>query len=71
MNMCRLHDFPDNVHNFWCRLDFYLHMFLDNIHNFMLTKIVFFGEMSLKHKSSKKSFQIISQDIEPEFWGII
>ena len=75
MIMCRLHDIPDNVHVFWCRLDFTLHMFLDNIHNFMcrykLTKIVFLGEMSLKHKSSKKSFQIISQDIEPEFWGII
>ena len=75
MIMCRLHDIPVNVHVLWCRLDFNLHMFLDNIHIFMcrykLTKIVFRGEMYLKHKSSKKSFQIISQDLEPEFWGTI
>ena len=75
MIMCSLHDIPVNVHVFWCRLDFNLHMFLDNIHNFIcryeLTKIVFWGEMYLKHKSSKKSFQIISQDLEPEFWGTI
>ena len=75
MIMCILHDISDNVHGFWCRLDFTLHMFLDNIHNFMcrfdLTKIVFVGEMYLKHKPSKKSFQIISLDLEPEFWGTI
>ena len=35
MIMCILHDISDNVHGFWCRLDFTLHMFLDNIHNFM------------------------------------
>ena len=73
--MCRLHDISGNVHNFWCMLGFTLHMFLDNIHNFMciyeLTKIVFLGGDDFKHKQSKKSFQINSQNIEPEFWGTV
>ena len=73
--MCRLHDIPDNVHIFLCRLDFALHMFLDNIHNFMciyeLTKIVFWVGNDFKHKQSKKSSQINSQNKELEFWGTV
>ena len=61
--MCRLHDIPDNIHIFLCRLDIALHMFLDNIHNFMcryeLTKIVFLGEMTLNISNQKYLFRLI------------